>query len=96
MKLLSDRIAILQEQEAPENTTSGGLILANVSSQPTKKNIGEVMFTGPGRLDLNGNVIPLSVSPGSRVLFTPFSGQSVVFQEQEYLIVRESDIIAII
>ena len=95
MNLLSDRVAIRVDVQTQEETKVGGFIIAG-DTTPKKKNTGEVVFIGTGRLLADGTQIPVSVKEGDKVLFTPFAGSDVSVNGEEFLILRESDIIAVL
>ena len=77
-----------------EETTAGGIVLPD--SAQDRPNEGRVLSVGPGRLNEDGSRTPLQVTDGDRVIFAGYAGTEVVFDDQEYLILSESDILAII
>lgn len=93
MKLLGDRIAVIVDVE--EATEQKSLLIVP-SAEPVKKNTGIVSFAGPGRILSNGELNPCTVQVGDHVLFTPFAGTTVSINEQEYLVLREGDITAVL
>lgn len=94
MKLTSDRLAVIVEITEPEQSNSGIIIAGD--TEPKKKNVGTIAHVGPGRLDANGNTIPMEVAVGDRIIFTPFAGTTLNVDGQEYLVLREVDCIAVI
>lgn len=92
IKPLSDRI-VIKAVEA-EETTKSGIILT--SSAKEKPQVAEVVAVGPGAYDDNGNLIPMSVAVGNKVLTSKYSGTEVKVDGEEYTIVRQDDILAIV
>lgn len=92
VKPLSDRIII--KPSAAEEKTKGGIILPDTAKE--KPVIGEVVAVGPGRKSDDGNMVPMEVKTGDKVLYGKYSGTEVTIDGQEYLIMRESDIFAIV
>ncbi|MEO0270761.1 MAG: co-chaperone GroES [candidate division WOR-3 bacterium] len=93
IKPLSDRVVIKRIEEEEEKSP-GGIIIPDTAKEKPQK--GEVMAVGPGRLDDNGNRLPMEVKVGDKVLFSKYAGTEVKIQGDEYLIMREDDILAII
>ena len=93
MKLrpLSDRV-ILKMIEA-EETTKGGIILAAAAKE--KPEMAEIIAVGPGGL-VDGKEVTMSVSVGDRVITSKYSGTQVKIDGEEFTIVRQSDILAIV
>ncbi|MEE2639962.1 MAG: co-chaperone GroES [Planctomycetota bacterium] len=77
-----------------EETTAGGIVLPD--SAQDQPNEGRVLSVGPGGLQQDGTRAALQVSDGDRVIFSGYAGTEVVFDDQEYLILSESDILAVI
>jgi len=94
MKLrpLSDCIVVKQHEE--ETKTASGLILAFEGSQ--KKFQGEIMACGTGEIRENGTVRPMCVKTGDVILFGEYSGQKFKLEGQEYLMMKERDVIGVI
>ncbi len=92
VKPLSDRI-LVKPLEAEEKTKGGIIIPDNAKEKPQK---GEVMAVGPGKIADNGQKIAMELKRGDKVLYGKYSGTEVTVDGQEYLIVRESDVLAII
>ena len=89
---LADRV-VIQPKEAEEKT-SGGIILPDtVKEKPVE---GTIVAAGPGKIADNGELVKMSVKVGDSVLYGKYSGTEVTLGGQEYLIMRESDIFAII
>lgn len=92
VKPLSDRV-IIRPLEAETKTAGGIIIPDNAKEKPQK---GEVVAVGPGKIDENGKKIVMSLKKGDKVLYGKYSGTEVTVEGEEYLIVRESDVLAIL
>ena len=75
-----------------EQTTKGGIFLPDTAKEKPQE--GEVVAVGPGKLDEDGNRIPMEVNEGDRVLYGKYSGTEVKIDGEDFLIPRESDILA--
>jgi chaperonin GroES len=91
IKPLGDRVVI--EPIAREQTTASGIVLPDTAKEKPQE--GKVVAVGSGHLKDNGRVA-LEVEEGQRVLFSKYAGTEVKFEGKEYLILRESDILAIL
>ncbi len=91
LKPLSDRV-ILKPVEA-EQTTKGGIIFA--ASAQEKPEVAEVVAVGPGGM-VDGKEVIMTVKPGDKVISGKYSGTNVKVDGEEYTIVRQSDILAIV
>jgi len=91
IKPLADRV-VLKLVEA-EETTKGGIILAGSAKE--KPQVAEVVAAGPGG-NVEGKDITMYVKPGDQVLTSKYSGTEVKIDGQEYTIVRQNDILAIV
>ena len=93
MKLtpLADRV-IIKMLEA-EETTKGGIILTGAAKE--KPDVAEVISVGPGGL-VDGKEIKMTVKPGDKVITSKYSGTEVKIDGEEYTIVRQGDILAIV
>ncbi|MGP0104705.1 co-chaperone GroES, partial [Rhodoblastus sp.] len=89
---LHDRV-VLRRLEGEEKT-KGGIIIPDTAKEKPQE--GEVVAAGPGARDENGNIVPLDVKAGDRVLFGKWSGTEVKIDGQELLIMKESDILGIV
>lgn len=89
---LADRV-IVKPSEAEEKT-KGGIILPDTAKE--KPIEGTIVAAGPGRISDDGKTIPMTVKVGDKVLYGKYSGTEVTVDGEEYLIMRESDIFAII
>ena len=92
IKPLADRLVIrpLEEQEAKK----GGIIIPDTAKEKPQQ--GEVMEVGPGRTTEEGKRVTLEVKKGDKVLYGKYSGTEVTLNGSEYLILRESDVLAIV
>jgi chaperonin GroES len=89
---LHDRV-VLRRIEGEEKTKGGIIIPDTVKEKPQE---GEVVAVGPGARDEAGKINPLEVKPGDRVLFGKWSGTEVKIDDEELLIMKESDIMGVI
>ena len=92
IKPLEDRI-VIQAVEA-EQTTASGLVIPDTAKEKPQE--GEVVAVGPGRIDDNGNRVPLDVSTGDVVLYSKYGGTEVKFGADEYLVLSARDVLAIV
>lgn len=94
MKLrpLHDRVVIRRVE--PEAKTSGGIIIPDTAQEKPME--GEVVAVGPGMRDRDGALHPLDLSKGDRVLFGKWSGSEVRLDGEDFMIMKESDVMGII
>lgn len=92
IKPLADRV-VVKPSEAEEKTT-GGIILPDTAKEKPQE--GTVIAVGPGKVSDNGKIVPMEVKIGDKVLYGKYSGTEVTIKGDEHLIMRESDILAII
>ena len=92
IKPLSDRVVI--EPLEAEDKTSGGIYLPDSAKE--KPQMGKVVAAGPGKISDAGEKIPMEVKVKDKILYGKYSGTDVTFDGKDYLIMRESDILAII
>jgi chaperonin GroES len=92
LKPLRDKVVV--ERSEAEQKTAGGIVLPDTAKDKPKE--GTVIAVGPGRVLENGEVKPLEVKKGDRVLFGGYAGSEVKQEGKEYLILSESEILAII
>lgn len=100
IKPLHDQVLIKieKEEEEDERVTKGGIILTGSSQKQAKKepDTGVVLAVGPGRLGMQGNLIPVSISEGDTVYFAKYAGHVVEETEEfDYVLVGERDILGI-
>ena len=86
---LHDRVVIQRVDE--EAKTKGGIIIPDTAKEKPQE--GEVIAVGAGKLE-KGKRIPLDVQVGDRILFGKYTGNEILVDDQEYLILREEDILA--
>ncbi len=91
IKPLADRV-VIKMLEA-EETTKGGIILAGASKE--KPQVAEIVAAGPGGV-VDGKEVKMEVKVGDKVLISKYAGTEVKLDGQEYTIVRQSDILAIV
>ena len=91
LKPLGDRVVVKAIEE--EEKTAGGIVLPDTAKEKPQK--GEVIAVGSGKLLDNGERVPLEVKVGDKVIFAKYGGTEVKLNGTEYLILRESDILAI-
>ncbi|MGA9175396.1 MAG: co-chaperone GroES [Thermoactinomyces sp.] len=92
IKPLGDRV-VLEPVEKEEKTASGIVLPETAKEKPQE---GRIVAVGTGRVDEKGSRIPLEVKEGDLVIFSKYAGTEVKYGEKEYLILRESDILAIV
>ncbi|WP_088106101.1 co-chaperone GroES [Halalkalibacter urbisdiaboli] len=92
LKPLGDRIII--EQIQSEEKTASGIVLPDSAKEKPQE--GKVVAVGTGRVTDNGERIALEVQEGNSVIFSKYAGTEVKYDGKEYLILRESDVLAII
>jgi len=86
-------LVIVRPLEAEEKTAGGIIIPDNAKEKPQK---GEVIAVGPGKIADSGKTVDMTVKAGDKVLYGKYSGTEVTVDGEEYLIMRESDILAVI
>lgn len=91
LKPLQDRVVIKMLES--EETTKSGIILS--ASSKEKPQIAKVIAVGPG-LKQDGKIVPLEVKTGDKVVVSKYSGTEVKYEEEEFIIVKENDILAIV
>lgn len=92
VKPLADRV-LVKPLGAEEKTAGGIIIPDNAKEKPQK---GEVVAVGPGKIADNGQKITMELKKGDNVLYGKYSGTEVTVDGKEYLILRESDVLAIL
>ena len=91
VKPLHDRVLIKRIEE--KETIRGGIIIPDSAKEKPQE--GEVIAAGSGKRLEDGKVLPLEVKAGDRVLFGKYSGTEIKLDEEEYLIIREDEILGI-
>jgi chaperonin GroES len=74
-----------------EEVLSSGIVIPDTARE--KPNQGEVVAVGPGRRDDDGKLIPLEVAVGDRVLYAKYTGQEIKVENEEYIVLKETDIL---
>jgi len=94
MKLrpLQDRILVKRVEEAQK--TKGGIIIPDSAKEKPAE--GEVIAVGNGKLGEDGKRIPVELKKGDRILFSKYGGTEVQIDEEEYLIMREDDVLGVV
>lgn len=92
IKPLGDRV-VLEAVEKEEKTASGFVLPESAKEKPQE---GRVVAVGAGRLDDNGNRVALEVQVGDTVIYSKYAGTEVKYGEKEYLVLRESDLLAVV
>ena len=93
IKPISDHILIETIKE--EEKTKSGILLPETAEKERPEQ-GKVIAVGPGKRNTAGNVIPLDVKEGDKVLFTKYGPSEIKIEEKEYLIAKQEDILAIL
>ena len=92
IKPLEDRI-VVKSVEA-EQTTASGLVIPDIAKEKPQE--GEVIAVGPGRVDDNGNRVPVDVAVGDKVIYSKYGGTEVKFGGEEVLILSARDVLAVV
>jgi len=92
IKPLEDRI-VVRPLEA-EQTTASGLVIPDTAKEKPQE--GEVVAVGPGRVDDNGNRVPIDVAEGDIVIYSKYGGTEVKHAGDEYLVLSARDVLAIV
>jgi chaperonin GroES len=92
IKPLEDRI-LVKTLDA-EQTTASGLVIPDTAKEKPQE--GEVLAIGPGRVDDNGNRVPVDVAVGDKVIYSKYGGTEVKYSGEEYLILSARDVLAVI
>ena len=90
---ISDHVLI--EPIKGEEKSKGGILLPQTAEKERPEQ-GKIIAVGPGKKDETGKIIPLEVKPGDKVLFTKYGPNEIKVDDQEYLIAKEEDILAIL
>ncbi|MEF9497528.1 co-chaperone GroES [Chlamydia sp. 04-14] len=92
IKPLGDRILVKREEE--DSTALGGIILPDTAKK--KQDRAEVLALGTGKRDKDGNTLPFEVAVGDTVLIDKYAGQELTIEGEEYVIVQESEVMAVL
>jgi chaperonin GroES len=89
---LQDRVIV--ERIAEEEKTKGGIIIPDTAKEKPQE--GKVIAVGKGKVTEDGTLLPVSVKAGDKILFGKYSGTEVKLNGNEYLIMREDDILGVV
>lgn len=92
IKPLGDRVLVKRMEE--DEVVKGGIIIPDTAKEKPQR--GEVIAVGPGARDESGKFIPMNVKKGDKVLFGKYAGSEVKMVDEDFLIMREDDILGII
>jgi chaperonin GroES len=92
LRPLGDRVVVRPVEQ--EEVTASGIVLPDTAKEKPQR--GEVIAVGPGRLTDDGSRLPMDVKDGEQVLFAKYAGTEVKVGDDEYLIISEKDILAIV
>ena len=92
IKPLSDRVVV--QAEVAEEKTASGIILHDTAKE--KPQMGKIVAVGPGKTSDSGSNIKMTVKVGDKVLYGKYSGTEITFENEDYLIMKENDIFAIL
>ena len=87
---LADRVVVKPGER--EETTRSGIVLPDTAKEKPQE--GEVVAVGPGRTTDDGNKVPMEIKVGDKVIYSKYGGTEYKEEDEEYLILRESDILA--
>ena len=87
---LSDRVVVMPEEV--DETTASGIILPDTAKE--KPQMGQIVAAGPGKISENGTTVKMTLKSGDKVLYGKYSGTEITLNNDEVLIMRESDILA--
>jgi len=93
IKPLADKV-LVKASDVSEDKTTGGIIIPDTAKE--KPHEGKVIAVGPGRTDENGEIIKMNVKVGDNVLYSKYGGTELKYEGEEYIIMSESDILAIL
>ena len=92
IKPLADRV-VVKPLEEEFKTTAGGIVIPETAKE--KPQLGEVIAIGPGRISDEGKILPMTVKIGDKVFHSKYGGTNIKIEGEEYIILREDDILAI-
>ena len=91
-KPLHDRV-LVRRIDAP-TTTAGGIIIPETAKEKPQE--GEVVAVGPGRIDDNGNRVPLDIAVGDKVIYSKYGGTEVKYGGEDLLVLSARDVLAVV
>jgi chaperonin GroES len=92
IKPLEDKV-VIQASEA-ETTTASGIVIPDTAKEKPQE--GKVLAVGPGRVDDNGNRIPIDVSVGDVIIYSKYGGTEIKYNGEEYIILSARDVLAVV
>ena len=92
VKPLNDRVLVKRLEEM--QVTKGGIYIPDTAKEKPVE--GQVISVGPGKVNDQGNRVPLNVKAGDKILFGRYAGSEIKVEGEDYLMMREDDILAII
>ncbi|MGZ8375956.1 MAG: co-chaperone GroES [Gemmatirosa sp.] len=92
VKPLADRVVVRALEETEQ--MRGGLYIPDTAKEKPQQ--GEIIAVGPGKFDDKGNRVPMDVKVGDKVLYGKYSGTEVTLENEQFLILREADVLAIV
>jgi chaperonin GroES len=92
IKPLEDRIVI--KQVDAETTTASGLVIPDTAKKKPQE--GDVVAVGPGRIDDNGNRVPLDIAVGDKVIYSKYGGTEVKYGGEDLLVLSARDVLAVV
>jgi chaperonin GroES len=93
LRPLGDRVIV--KAATKEEMSKGGILLPDTANKERPEQ-GEIIAVGPGKIDEKGNRVPMNVKVGDKVVFKKYSPDEIKIDEVEYLVVSESDLMAVI
>lgn len=94
MKIKPIRDRIVVKSIPKETQTQSGIVIPDTATEKPMQ--GDVLAVGTGRIAENGSIVPLTIKAGDKVLYGQHSGQTVKIESEEYLILREEEIMAVV
>ena len=88
---LSDRVVVKASEDTEQ--MRGGLYIPDTAKEKPQQ--GEIIAAGPGKYE-DGKLVPMSVKVGAKVLYGKYSGSEITLDNEQYLILRESDVLAVV
>ena len=92
IKPLADKV-LVEPSDIAESKSAGGIIIPDTAKEKPQE--GKIAAVGPGKTDENGNIIKMNVKVGDKVLYSKYGGTELKYEGKEYLIMSESDILAV-
>ncbi len=92
IKPLHDRVIVKRTEE--NEKTKGGIIIPDSAKESPAE--GKVISVGPGKRDETGKLVPVDVKAGDRIIFSKYGGNEIKVEGEEYIIMREEDILGVI